>query len=285
MLGGNEEFAGESRFGGTAAEGFYGGEMGEIRIVVLLRDVGEDEIAGAGVEAVGIGQEFTNRMIGKMAGAREDTLLDDPGVRTDLEHVEIVIGLENHAIGFAEMNFDHFGEVAEVGADRDFGAVGAEGEADGIGSVVGNGKRVDVDIADGEVLTGLNRFDTFEALLESLREDAVERVNGGFGDEERRGFPDAEDLWKAGAVVGVLVGDENGVEMIDFTADSGETSQGFAFAKTGVDENAGALCFQQCDVARATGRKNGNAQADGCPPELQSYENFSNDGREGKQRQ
>jgi len=33
-----------------------------------------------------------------MAGAAEDALLDDPGIRADLEHVEIVIRFENQAI-------------------------------------------------------------------------------------------------------------------------------------------------------------------------------------------
>ena len=59
-MGGDEEFAGESGFGGTAAEGFFGGELGEIGIVVFLGDVREDEIACGRVEAFGIGEEFAD---------------------------------------------------------------------------------------------------------------------------------------------------------------------------------------------------------------------------------
>ena len=90
----------------------------------------------------------------------------------------------------------------------------------------------------------------------------MERVHGGFGDEERRGFPDSEDLRKAGAVVGVLVGDQDGVEMIDFAADSGQAGQGFAFAQTGIDEDARALCFQQREIAGTARSQNGDAQGD-----------------------
>src|SRR6267142_5352769 len=104
----------------------------------------------AGIETLGIGEEFTDGVIGEMAGAGEDTLLDDPRIRADLEHVEVVIGFEDEAIGLAEMDSDVVWKVAEIGADGDFGAVGAEGESDGVGGVVRDSERVDVYIANGE---------------------------------------------------------------------------------------------------------------------------------------
>ena len=55
VLGGDQEFAGEGGLGGAAPQGFFGGETDEIGIVVFLRNVGEDEIARDGVEAVGVG--------------------------------------------------------------------------------------------------------------------------------------------------------------------------------------------------------------------------------------
>jgi hypothetical protein len=42
VLGSDQEFAGERRFGGAAAEGFFGGEPDEIGIVVFLGYVRED---------------------------------------------------------------------------------------------------------------------------------------------------------------------------------------------------------------------------------------------------
>ena len=105
MLGGDEEFAGKDGLGGPAVEGFFGGQADKIGIIVFLRDVGEDEIAREGVEAVGVAKVFADGVIRKMAGAAEDALLDDPGIRADFEHVEIVIGFENQAIGATEMDF------------------------------------------------------------------------------------------------------------------------------------------------------------------------------------
>jgi len=201
-----------------------------------------------------------------MAGAGKHALLDDPGIRTDLEHVEIVIRFEDEAIGLAKMDFDELGHVAEVGADGDLGAVGAESEAEGIGGVVRDGEGVDVNIADGETLAGLDGLDSAKALAEGFGEDAAELLHGGLADIER-GFPDAENLREAVAVIGVLVGDQDGVEAVEVAFDGGEASQGFALAEAGVNENAGGFGFEQGDVARTARGENGDAQADKKAPE------------------
>jgi len=206
--------------------------------------VREDEMADAGIEAFGVGKEFTDRVIGEMAGAGEDALFDDPGIWADLEHVEIVVGFENEAIGLAEMDSDVVWKVAEIGADGDFGAVGAEGEADGVGSVVRDGECVDVYIADGEALAGLDRFDAAEALAKGVGEDALQGFHRGLGDVEGR-FPEAEDLREAIAVVGVLVGDEDRIEVVDIATNGGEAGEGFALSKAGVNEDAGIFSFEQ----------------------------------------
>jgi hypothetical protein len=244
VLRGDEEFAGEGGFGGAAAEGFFGGEADEIGIVVFLGNVGEDEMADAGIEALGIGEEFADGVIGEVAGARKDALFDDPGVRSDLEHVEIVIGFEDEAVGLAEVDSDVIGQIAEIGADGNLGAVGAEGESDGVGGVVGDGERVDIDVADRETLASLDGLYAAEALAEGVRQNTLKGLQGGLGDVER-GFPEAEDLRETVAVVGVFVGDEDGVETVDIAPYGGEAGESFAFSKAGVNEDAGAFGFEQ----------------------------------------
>jgi len=266
VLGGDEKFSGEGGFGGTPAESFFGRKAREIGIVVFLGDVREDEIPRGGIEAVGIGKEFADGVIRKMPGAGKYALLDDPGVGADLEHVEIVIGFQDQAIGLAKGDFDELGHVAEVGADGDLGAVGSESEAEGIGGVVRDGEGVDVNIADGETLAGLDGLDSAKALAEGFGEDAAELLHGGLADIERR-FPDAENLREAVAVIGVLVGDQDGVEAVEVAFDGGEASQGFALAEAGVNENAGGFGFEQGDVARTAGGEDGDAQADEKAPE------------------
>src|SRR6266481_6536782 len=125
-------------------------------------------MADAGIESLGIDEEFTDGVIGKVAGAGKDALLDDPGIGPDLEHVEVVIGFEDEAIGLAEMDSHVVWQVAKIRADGNFCAVGAEGESDGIGCIVRDGERMDVNVADGETLASLDGFDTSEAFAESV---------------------------------------------------------------------------------------------------------------------
>src|SRR5258708_13723529 len=113
-------------------------------------------MADAGIKAIEISEEFADGVIGKVTGAGKDSLLDDPGIGPDLEHVEVVIGFEDEAIGLAEMDSHVVWQVAKIRADGNFCAVGAEGESDRVGRIVRNGARVHVDIAHGEAVAILN---------------------------------------------------------------------------------------------------------------------------------
>ena len=210
----------------------------------------KDKVPRAGVKSFRVGKILADRMIREMPGAREDALLDDPRIRPNLEHIQIVIGLKQQTIGVAQMNFDKLGHVAKIGHESHLRAIGAKGEADRIGSVVGNLERMDIDIADGEVLAGLNGFDAAQTLREPDRQGAVQRVHRGFGDVKRR-FPQAEHLRQAVAVVAMLVSDEDAVDAVDAQFDGRETRKSFAFAEATIHEESGALRLEQGDVARA----------------------------------
>ena len=81
----------------------------------------------------------------------------------------------------------------------------------------------------------------------------MQSVHSGLCDEERR-FPQAEHLREAVAVVGVLVGDQDPVDVLDSSFNGGEAGQGFALAESGIHQEAGPLGLEQRDVARAAGR-------------------------------
>jgi hypothetical protein len=223
--------------------------------------MGEDQIARSGVEPLGICKIFADGVIRQVACAREHTLLDGPGVRANLQHVEIMIGFENQAVGTAEMHFDMIRHVPKIGTDGHFSAIGPKCESHRVNSIVGNAKSMDINIADRKALPRLNGFHALQVLAEGIGKDAVQRFHGRSGHVKRR-FPQPENLRKAVAVVGVFVSDQNGVEAIKLPADSGKAGQGFAFSKAGVNEDAGAFGFEQRGVARAAGGKNGDAQTD-----------------------
>lgn len=267
MLGGEEQFAGEGAFGGAGAERLFRGDFYDIGIIIFLRNVRENQIARAAIEAFGIGQIFADRVIRKMPGAGKHALLDNPRIRTHLQHFQIVIRFQYQTIGIAQMNFYQFRQVAEIGDDGHLRAVRAEGEAHRIGSIVGNRERVDINIANREMLSGVDGFDAAQAFFEAIGKRALQRIERWFGDVERR-FPQAEHLRQAIAMIGVFVGNENAVELLESDAHGSEARKGFALAETAIDEEAGVLGFEQGDVARTAGSQDGDAQADKLSPEF-----------------
>ena len=156
----DHELAVKGAFRRTTIESFFRRKTREIGIVIFQRKMREDKIARAGVKTFRIAKIFADGVIREMPGAAEDALLDDPRIRSHFEHVQIVIRFKQQTIGVAQMNFHKFGHVSKIGNNRHLGAIGAESEADGVGSVVRNLKCVDIDIANREVLAGLNGFNS-----------------------------------------------------------------------------------------------------------------------------
>ncbi|SRR6266566_3852877 len=116
----------------------------------------EDEIPGDGVETLRISKIFADGVIGKMAGTAKHALLYHPGIRSNFQHIEIVVGFENETVCPAQMNFDMIREIAEIGANRYLGAVRAKRKRDGVDSIVRNAEGMDVDVANREALSGLD---------------------------------------------------------------------------------------------------------------------------------
>ena len=204
-------------------------------------------------------------MVGEVARARKYTLLNDPGIRPHFQHFEIVIRLQNQAIAFAQMHFHEFRHVTEICANGHLRAIGAKREANRIDGVMRNREGIHINITDSKALPGLNRLDPAQALPEGFRQNTFQLGHRGFRHVQRR-FPQTQHLWEAVAVVAVLVGDEDCVEMMNFQSDGRQAGKRLAFSEPGVHKDAGAFGFEQRQVARTTGRKNGDAQADGNYP-------------------
>src|SRR5260370_1810897 len=115
---------------------------------------------------------------------------DRRGVGDVTEHVEVVVGREEEGVDAREGGFDGRGDVAEVGGEGHAYAVGGEDEAAGVGGVVGDGEGGDVDVADGELGTGVEVLDGWEV---------------GWVGFLRRGVCGVGDVWGVG-IFGVGVG-------------------------------------------------------------------------------
>ena len=161
----------------------------------------KDEGAGAGVED--FADEVAGHFVREVAHAAHDALFYRPRVGADFQHFQIVVGFEQEHVGALQVDADGIGEVAEVGGDGDFDALGAEGETYGVGCIVGDGEAIDVDIADGEAGSGLEEF-----------QDGLELAPGdGGGGEAAAVDRDAElfrDGGEAGDMVGMLVRNNDG---------------------------------------------------------------------------
>lgn len=240
MLGSNEELAEKGNFGRSTVESFLSGEMNEIRIVVLLGNVRQDQITRVPVKAIGIAKIFADRMIGKMAGAAEHALLDEPRVRPHFQHVQVMIGFKKQTISIAKMHFNKLWQVAKIGDEGHFGAIATKCETDGIGRIVGNRESVNINIANGEALTCLDGFYTTNALAKSFGKTVPECVHSRLGDVEWS-LPKRQHLWQAVAVVAMFVSDEDAVKTVNGRFDGREAGEGFALTEPSVNEEAGAL--------------------------------------------
>jgi hypothetical protein len=89
-----------------------------------------------------------DHVVGEMPHAAHHTLLHRPRIRTDLEHLNIVIRLEQQDIGPTQMMADVFRQIAQVGRDRYFDTLSRERKAHGVRGVMRNGEARDIDIAD-----------------------------------------------------------------------------------------------------------------------------------------
>ncbi len=175
-----------------------------------------------------------------MAGAAQHALLHHPRIRPNLQHIEIVIGFQDQAIRAAEMHFYQLRHVTEVGDDRHFRAIRTKREPDGICRIVRYRKRVNINVANAEMLPRVNGFHAVEPLAKSFWKNALHHAHSRLGNVERR-LPQTKHLRQAVAMIGVFVSDEDAVEMFDRFFDGGEPRERFAFAKPGVHQESGAL--------------------------------------------
>ncbi len=248
------QFAAEGHFRRAAVQSFFGAHFCHVGVVVYFRKVRENEVARFPVKSFRVAKIFAYGIVREMAGAAHHALLDVPGVWADLEHFEIVIGFEDEAIGAAKMVFHQLGQIAEVGHDGEFlpitAMIRAERKADRVGGVMRNGKRRDFNVADAKAVAGMEMFDVREALVRRFGDRQHRGALGGRSEENRRP-PQSQDLRETANVVGVLVRDDDAVEVVNRMAERFEAAKRFALAEAGVHEEAGILRFEQSDIARA----------------------------------
>ena len=247
---------------GAASKGLLGGDLGEIGGIVLLGQMREDEMARAPVKNVGIGEKIAHHRIRQVAGAAHHALFDVPGIRPHLQHFEIVVRFEHQEIRIAQVMLDQFRHVAEVCDDGHLCAIRVERVANRLDRVVRDGKRVNLHIPDLESRPWPDEFDPLELRFWTIRIN-LQEFEIGWLREIGRALPIARELRETVAMIGMLVRDQDGVDVLGTAAAEGfESAKHFAAAKASVNQESGVFGFEQRAVARAAGSEDGDPERD-----------------------
>lgn len=208
----------------------------------MFAQVPEDEGLDAAIQIVF--DEVTGDCVGQVAVAAHDALFNAPGVGADLEHLEIVVGLEKENLDAPEVDFDGIRDVAKVCGDADFDAVCQESEADGVNGVMRNREALDGHVTEHPAGTGLKVFDGRRGFKAFPLDHGRGEAGGVDGDGLLFSGAVADEAGEPEDVVGMFMGDENGIDIVRRFTDLGEAAGEFFDGESGVDENAGVLTLR-----------------------------------------
>src|SRR5271166_6094218 len=140
------------------AQGTLSRHPRDLRMIVLLRKVRQDEELGTSI--IVVHQEIREGLIGEMADATHHALLDAPRIRAAAQQLEVVVRFDHQHMASAQVMANAGGHVAEIGANSNLDAVAAKREANGIDSVMRNGERRHRDVADLKRAAGAEGLQT-----------------------------------------------------------------------------------------------------------------------------
>jgi hypothetical protein len=102
---------------------------------------------------------------------------------------------------------------------------------------------MNLNVANAKPLPCMNGLNAAQALAQPVRQSAMQRVHGRFGNIQRR-LPHPQHLRQAIAMIAMFVGNQDPVEVLDVFFDSRQPRQRFAFAKSSVNQKVGVLCLE-----------------------------------------
>jgi len=188
--------------------------MGEFGFVAFAAQVREVKMAQFGRHNLRGG--FGGGFIGKMAVTAKDALLETPGpADAILQHFHIVIGFEHQHIRGAGAFDDKLGDVAEVGDEPDVAGGGVNQKSDRVLGVMWDGERVNQQIGNFKARAGLK-----QVAVELGLKLKFKRILGS-AIAINRDVQFLRDAGEAVNVITVLVGDEDGGEILRCAADAG----------------------------------------------------------------
>ena len=202
--------------------------------------------------------ELADYVVRQVPPASHYTLFDGPGIGADFEHFEIVVRFEQQQIGAAQMELDGVGDISQIGDQSYFNAMRSETEANRIDGVVWNGEAIDFNVTHTKGCSGLKA-------IQARREFTPWNRGRRQASDEDRNVEQTRQSNQPADVIGMLVRDQDGVELFGIFFDGGEAGQNVAPAQAGVDKDARFFGADESGISRAAAGENANFN-DGAPP-------------------
>ena len=212
------------------------------RVVVLLAEMPQHQVGGRGVEV--LDEIVRHPQVREMPHPAHDALLHAPGVGADFQHVEIVIRFEQQQVRAPQVEFDGLGNVAEVRDHPDAHALRGETEAHRVDGVVRDAEALDCDIVDLETRARLKWFQA-----RGLRFAPVDGRRGQARQvHDRADVPAARQHGQPSHMIGMLVGDDDGVDRGEIFADGRQPPAKLLHAQPGIHQDTRIFSGQQGGV-------------------------------------
>ena len=165
--------------------------------------------------------EIGGGLVVEMAVPAQDALLDRLGVGTGAQHLHVVVRLEDQEIAVAKSRAHRFGGMPEVGRVADSPPLAFDHIADRLDGVVRHGEWHEAHAQDREGRSGLDLLHHHALSIDPGRAAGAARAID-------RHIVGAREEGGAPHMIGVIVGDDQGVEAVGLDADRPQPPGGLA---------------------------------------------------------
>jgi hypothetical protein len=156
------------------------------------------------------------------------------------------------------MELDGVGDVSQIGDHSYFNAMRSETEANRIDGVVWNGEAIDFNVAHTKGCSGVKA-------IQARREFTPWNRGRGEASDENRNVEQTRQSDQAADVIGMLVRDQNGVQLFGIFFDGGKAGQNVAPAQAGVDKDTRFFGAEEGGISRAAAGEDANFDYDAPP--------------------
>lgn len=236
---------GDSELRATNVKFFHNpprGRFDQTGTIVLLAQMGEKNHVQPWPEK--LAKQTGTGLVRQVTMVAADTFLEMPGIGPISQHLLVVIGLQDQHATLLQSVGHQTGRNPQIRGNADFAIVRIDSEADRRRGIMGHGETAYLNIAKVDRLTCLE-FDVF-----------IDTPQTGYGSQSCAMSEDGQPVApghdaEPPAVILMLVGHENGVEIIGLDVDSRKSQSEFTAGQPCIDQNTALPAFNIEGIALA----------------------------------